>query len=158
MNKTQQSHWKEWFNITLNTLGVALLSFDHRFTLIWSVLSLAMGGARAEAFVRLAAVFLNVLVPAVLVGKASEECLAGHWTCNVSDPVLALLGRTLNREILISKISTIFYFKTPQSKRIFCFKFSIIIIVLLWVEMLRSLPCCSHYSNCEKSLVKIIKE
>ena len=37
-----------------------------------------MGGARAEAFVRLAAVFLNVLVPAVLVGKASEECLAGH--------------------------------------------------------------------------------
>ena len=53
-----------------------------------------MGGARAEALVRGAAVLLDVLVPAVLVGEAAQESLTTHGACNISDPVLTLLGRT----------------------------------------------------------------
>ena len=54
----------------------------------------AVGRARAEALVRGAAVLLDVLVPAVLVGEAAQESLTTHGACNVSDPVLTLLGRT----------------------------------------------------------------
>ena len=47
---------------------------------------------RTESLVRLAAVLLDVLVAAVLVGEAAQEGLARHGPCNVSDPVFALLG------------------------------------------------------------------
>jgi len=51
-------------------------------------------GSRTELLMGRAAVLLDVLVSAVLVGEASKEGFAGHGTCNISDPVLALLGRT----------------------------------------------------------------
>jgi hypothetical protein len=49
-----------------------------------------------------ATVFLDVLVSAVLICEAAQEGFATHGTCNVSDPVFALLGRTLNRKVLES--------------------------------------------------------
>jgi hypothetical protein len=53
--------------------------------------TLSVRGADAEALVGGAAIAADILVAAVLVGKAAEEGLAGHRTRNVGDPVLARL-------------------------------------------------------------------
>jgi hypothetical protein len=50
-----------------------------------------VSGSYAEALVRGATVAPDVLVAAVLVGKAPKEGLAGHGSGNICDPILARL-------------------------------------------------------------------